>query len=113
MNYTDALATVGILFNGFRVIINPLAFVATLETPTEVNAMIDEMAKILFPQPITDGQKVALKEVLLPGLPDYEWSLEYGDYLSNPNDVQLANAIASKLRDLIQTMMSMSEYYLS
>lgn len=113
MNYTNAIVSPGILFNGFRVIINPLAFVATLETPTEVNSMIDEMVKILFPQPITDGQKVALKEVLLPGLPDYEWSLEYGDYLSNPNDVQLANAVASKLRSLIQTMMSMSEYYLS
>lgn len=113
MNFTNTLANNGALYNGFRVVINPLAFVATLETPTEVNAMIDEMVKILFPQPITDGQKVALKEVLLPGLPDYEWSLEYGDYLSNPNDVQLANAVSIKLKSLIQTMMSMPEYYLS
>ncbi len=113
MNMTNAVSTVGILLNGFRVIIDPLAFVATLETPTEPNALIEEFAKILFPQPITAGQKVALKEVLLPGLPDYEWSLEYGQYLSNPNDVQLANAVATKLRSLIKTMMSMSEYYLS
>jgi len=111
--YSDRIATNGYNFNDFRVIINPLAFVASIELPYDPNSVIEEFAKILFPQPITNGQKTVLKEILLPGLPDYEWSVEYGEYLSNPNDTQLANAITAKLRSLIQTMMSMAEYLLS
>lgn len=113
MEATDALATTGFVVNGFRVQIDPLAFAATLENPFDPNALIEEFRRILFPQPITDGQKAALKEVLIPGLPDYEWTVEYSDYLANPDNAGLTEAVASKLRQLLQAMLSMPEFYLS
>ncbi len=75
--------------------------------------MIDELVSILFPQPITQSQHDYLKSILLPGLPDYEWNIEYSDYVNNPNDVNLANAVKSKLTNLLSAMMSMPEFYLS
>lgn len=113
MALTDSLATTGFLVNGFRVQIDPLAFVATFDNPFDPNAVIEEARSILFPQPITDGQKAALKEILIPGLPDYEWTVEYSDYLANPDNANLAEAVASKLRQLLQAMLSMPEFYLS
>ncbi|MCB9040676.1 MAG: DUF1800 domain-containing protein [Lewinellaceae bacterium] len=113
MLVTDTIAVNGFAAGDFRIRIEPLAFVETIDNPNDPNALIDEFVRILFPQPITDDQKAALKEVLIPGLPDFEWTVEYNLYLANPDDQELAEAVATKLRQLIQAMLSMPEFYLS
>lgn len=113
MLITDTITTSGFPAGDFRVRIAPLAFVETIENPNDPNALIEEFVRILFPQPITDDQKAALKEVLIPGLPDFEWTVEYNLYLANPDDEELAEAVATKLRQLLQAMLSMPEFYLS
>ena len=105
MQLTDALA-------GFQ--IDVLTFAAKIENGTDPNTLIDEFAKILFPQPITDNQKTALKENLIPGLPDFEWTVEYGNYLAEPTIVNnLITGVERRLRALVKAMLAMSEYYLS
>lgn len=111
--FTDKLTTNGYTYGGYKLGLNPLEFIATLDDPTDPNSVVEEFAKILFPQPITDDQKLILKEILIPGLPDYEWGVEYNDYLDYPDDENLANAVASKLKNLLQAMFAMSEFYLS
>ena len=113
MLVTDTIAVNGFPAGDFRIRIDPLSFVETIDNPNDPNALIDEFVRILFPQPITDDQKAALKEVLIPGLPDFEWTVEYNLYLANPDDQELAEAVATKLRQLIQAMLSMPEFYLS
>ncbi len=113
MQFTDKLTTTGYTFSGFRLVLNPLDFIATIDNPTDPNSVVEEFAKILFPQPITDDQKLILKEILIPGLPDYEWGVEYNDYLDYPDDENLANAVSSKLKNLLQAMYAMPEFYLS
>ncbi|MDX1942843.1 MAG: DUF1800 domain-containing protein [Saprospiraceae bacterium] len=90
-----------------------LKFIKQLDDPYDPNKVIEGFAQILFPRPITAKQITALKEIILPGLPDYEWGVEYTDYEANPNDMQLANAIDTKLRELLSQMMKMAEFYLS
>lgn len=90
-----------------------LKFTASIDNPMDPNSLIDEFSKILFPQPITQEQKDYLKEILLPGLPDYEWAIEYGDHLAEPDNQALRIAVESKLRNLINAMLSLSEFYLS
>ncbi len=99
--------------NTFKATIDVLKFAASIDDPTEPNNLIDEFVKILFPQPITQSQHDYLKSILLPGLPDSEWTVEYGDYLNAPNNTALKNAIISKLRKLLGAMMTMPEFYLS
>lgn len=113
MLVTDTITVNGFTAGDFRIRIEPLVFVETIENPNDPNALIEEFVRILFPQPITDSQKAALKEVLIPGLPDFEWTVEYNLYLANPDDEELAEAVATKLRQLLQAMMSMPEFYLS
>lgn len=111
--YTSRMLTTGISALGFAARINVLNFVATLDTPEIADELINELVKFLFPQPITQFQHDFLKGILLPGLPDYEWNIEYSDYVNNPNDQNLATAVRTKLTNLLSAMMSMPEFYLS
>lgn len=111
--FTNRMATTGIALGDRQINLDVLTFVTTIDTPEDPNLLIEAFVKILFPRPITDSQKANLKEILIPGLPDFEWTVEYGQYAENPEDSDLADAIEAKLRTLVATMMSMPEYYLS
>ncbi|MFN7119309.1 MAG: DUF1800 family protein [Saprospiraceae bacterium] len=114
MTYTNTLTGNGYgIGGGFRLKINVLDFIKTLDDPYDPNKVVTGFAKILFPQPLSEPQVLALKEVLIPGLPDYEWGIEYTDYEANPNNTQLARAVEAKLRELLSAMLSMPEFYLS
>ena len=54
--------------------------------------------------------KFSLKDILIPGLPDFVWTVEYSEFIANPSDTALKNSIENKLRSLIGTMVQMSEF---
>lgn len=110
---TNQLINQGITANGFTVRANPLALIEQFDDPFDPNNLIQELVSLLFPQPITQNQIDFLKEILIPGLPDFEWTVEYGDYVNNPNDEDLAMGVENKLRNLLTAMLTMPEYYLS
>jgi len=114
MIITDAVSTIGINVPGAGVIkIDPLALAATMDDPSDPNKLIDDLCIVLYPQPITENQKTYLKGVLLPGLPDYEWTIEYVAYLNDPTNPNLAGPVEYQLRLLLKAMMNMPEFYLS
>ncbi|MDV7395210.1 hypothetical protein RZS08_27735, partial [Arthrospira platensis SPKY1] len=83
-----------------------------LDDPLDPNSVVSEFAALLFPQPISPERHAVLKDILIPGLPDFEWTVEYGDYLADPTNSDLANAVESKLRALLKAMLSMPDFYL-
>lgn len=85
-------------------------FIETLDNPLEVNAMIDEICQLTFPRPMTEPQKTFFKEALIPGLPDFEWNVEYADYLSDPSDEVKREALENKLHDMFMIMMQIPEF---
>ncbi|MBK7408350.1 MAG: DUF1800 domain-containing protein [Saprospirales bacterium] len=114
MVITDALSTVGYpIGGGVTLKIDVLAVVTTFNDPTDPNHLIEEFSKILFPQPITENQQTYLKEILIPGLPDFEWTVEYSDYLADPTNPVYSGPVELKLRLLLRAMMNMPEFYLS
>ncbi|MBK8878548.1 MAG: DUF1800 family protein [Haliscomenobacter sp.] len=113
MTYTNRMAIEGTVIGGFRLRIDPLSAITHLQNRLDPNALIQELSNLLLPQPLTEAQLADLKEVLLPGLPDYEWTIEYQQYLNKPSDTNLKNAVESKLRNLFQAILSMAEFYLS
>ncbi|WP_170110170.1 DUF1800 domain-containing protein [Flavilitoribacter nigricans] len=109
----NIIAAGPMMINGFAFAYDPLAFIATMSNPTDPNVVIDEFSRLLHPQPLTDQQKVALKDILIPGLPDFEWTLEYGEYVADPENPELANAVSLKLRQLTRALISLAEFHLS
>ncbi len=113
MKFSDRFALEGHRYNNFLIRLDPLGLIKKLENPEEADSLIAELAQLLLPQPLTEAQVKDLKEVLIPGLPDYEWTIEYNLHLNRPNDTALKNAVESKLRSLFKAMFSMAEFYLS
>ena len=74
------------------------------------NTLITELANRMFNYDISQGQIDNLKEILIPGLPDFEWTVEYSNFLANPTDDALRISVDNKLRNLISTMVQMSEF---
>jgi len=110
--FTDTLVTTGRRASGFTIIIDPIAFADHVSDPSDPNILIDEFSQILFPIPITANQKAFLKETLIPGLPDYEWTVEWTDYKANPTDQMKLTAVKTKVQALVKFMMDMAEYQL-
>ncbi len=90
-----------------------IEFLETLENPTDVNDLIDEVCQLIFPRPMTQVQKDYFKDFLIPGLPDFEWTVEYNDFLNDPDDEDKRNAIFNKLNDFFFAMISVPEFQLS
>jgi uncharacterized protein (DUF1800 family) len=110
--FTDKMGTTGNRTNSTTIVIDPIAFAQAVTNPYDANVLIDEFALYLFPLPLTANQKAFLKETLIPGLPDYEWTIEWNDYVANPSDAAKKDAVKTKLQALLLLMMSMAEYQL-
>jgi uncharacterized protein (DUF1800 family) len=89
-----------------------LSWIKQIPSATDPNDLISGITSYLLPRPLTEGQLANLKEVLIPGLPDFEWTVEYGDHLASPNDNDLAASVESKLRDLFLAIFSLAEFQL-
>jgi Protein of unknown function (DUF1800) len=87
-----------------------LSIVNNISNASDPNILITELVEMMFNYPITANQLDSLKEVLIPGLPDFEWTVEYSAYLSNPANVALAVSVENKLRNLFSVMVRMSEF---
>ncbi len=90
-----------------------VAILDQLDDPTDPNEVVRSLACLFLPLELNDTQLAQFKDVLLPGLPDFEWSLEFGEYLLNPNDFAVRKAIESKLLALMESMLQTPEFHLS
>ena len=107
------MAVTGIKVSGKAAPLPVIEWVAKFDDPYDPNALIEEFAFQLFPRGVSQTKLDYLKGVLLPGLPDYEWTVEYGDFVADPSNEALAKAVENKLRTLLSTMLQMPEYQLS
>ena len=82
-------------------------------TASDCNLLIAELVKLLLPIPLTANQLAFLNDTLLPGLPDFEWTVEWQEFLAAPTNQAKRNAVDSKLRALIRQIMGLAEYHLS
>ena len=107
---TDAFAQPNFNSGGIRYDIAGIELVEELENPLDIYVVIKEFAKLLFVKPLDKNQVQAIRDVVLPGLPDYEWPYEYNEYLKNKNDKATRDAIDLKVRIMLLYMMRMPEY---
>ncbi len=83
-----------------------------LPNPAEIDEMLHDLTDQIFAYSLTPSQFVILKDVLLNGLPDYEWNVEYSEYASDPTDPQLFAAIDAKVRVLFSVLLNFPEFML-
>jgi hypothetical protein len=115
LKFSDAIASDGyspFKGNGKRMVADVLKFIATLDYPDDPNAVVEAFTKVLLPWQLSQRDRDMLKQFLLGGLPDYEWSIEYNAYAANIGDSKLANAIATKLKALLKAIVNLAAFQL-
>jgi hypothetical protein len=111
--YTDLIATIGFESVGdTRFIINVLDFISRVDNAVDPNDLIQGIAQIIYPVLLTQDQINAFKEILIPGLPDFEWTVEYQAYLDDPTNDDVRVPVETKVRLLIRAMQARPEYQL-
>lgn len=110
--YINILTKNGYTLNDYLIKINPLPILEYIENPYNPNNLIQQLAKLIYPMPLTEEQFLELREVLLPGLPDFEWTIEYEAFLSNTSNSDLSIALTNKLKQLLNAMLGLEEYHL-
>ena len=99
--------------NEFELWINPIPVAESIPNADDPNILIQELIDIALPIDLNQSQKDFLKEVLIPGLPDFEWTIEWNDYLADPENPEKFVAVGTKLQALFSALLTIAEYQLS
>ena len=112
---TDSFIGSGYTRNGIKIVIDAVALVQALPaaTASDCNLLIADFARLMVPIELTVNQLAFLKSALLPGLPDFEWTVEWQQYLAAPTVVAKKTAVNTKLQAMLRALMGLAEYHLS
>jgi len=94
--------------NFFKV--NALAFVDGLSIPSDAVQVIDDVCDVFFPKAISAAQKLVLKSILTNGLPDFEWTIQYNDYLGNPGNTTFSDPVKIRVQLVLNRVFKMPEF---
>jgi len=112
---TDLFISTGYTRNGVKIVIDVLALAQSFPavTASDCNLLIDEFVRLMVPIALTTSQLAFLKTALLPGLPDFEWTVEWQQYLAAPTNTTKKAAVTTKLQAMLRALMGLAEYHLS
>lgn len=113
MVIAPALIFGGLDIQGETIFIDTLDFVNNLPEPSDVNILITDATDFLYARPATTEQKVYLKQFLLQGLPDFEWNVEYTNYLDDPENEDLVNSVRNKTNLFLYGCLTLPEAFLA
>lgn len=100
----------GIPGNGNNWELNTLGFLDNLSLPSDAPAVIDDIADIFTPKGMSATQKLILKAILTNGLPDFEWTLQYNEYLANPGNNTYSDPVKQRVNLVLQQVFHMPEF---
>ncbi len=96
--FTDILTAFMISTTNDELKIDLLAFAKQFSNPGDPVALVEDITKLLLPQPLSATKKFLLKSLLLSGLPsDFYWTAAWTAHINNPNDAMAAEVVRSRL----------------
>lgn len=100
----------GVPGNGNNWKFNTLTFLDNLSLPADAPTVIDDIVDVFTPKGLSSTQKLLLKAVLTNGLPDFEWTLQYNEYLANPGDPTYSDPVVQRVELVLQQLFHMPEF---
>ena len=113
--FTDTMIVTGYSFGGKRIQVDGLALVQQLNTPSDPNALINQLTSYLYRIDLSDASKTQLKrDILLSGqTSDHYWTDAWNLYISNPGNTANTTTVRNKIRDLLKYLLNLAEYQLA
>lgn len=94
--------------NAFQ--INHLGFLDALTTPNDPVQVIDDLELIFCPKGLSVLEKAMLKTILTNGLPDFEWTIQYDDYIAHPGDQTYSDPVKMRLALTLDQLFKLPEF---
>ncbi len=113
--FSDNMIDKGYTKSGKKIVIDPLAFAATLSNPGDPNLLISDSLNLLYKIDVSQVAKDYLKmQILLSGqTSDSYWTTAWDNYTNDPTNAGNKNIVLTRLKALYKYIMDLSEYQLS
>jgi hypothetical protein len=82
-----------------------------LSAPASAPQVIDDLCLVLFPKDLPAADKLAIKSILTNGLPDFEWTLQYNEYLADPTNPVFYNPVELRMQAVLNVMFKMPQFH--
>ena len=100
----------GINKNDDYFVVEGLDFLKNLPDPANAVRVIQNMVDLFLPKGTTPSQLSVLKDVLTDGLPDFEWEIQYYEYVNNPNDPVYYEPVVKRVKETLVTLFLLPEF---
>ena len=97
--------------NGNVFKINVVDLLNGLSAPASAPQVIDDLCLVFFPKEIPQADKLAIKNILTNGLPDFEWTLQYNEYLADPTNPVFFNPVELRMQAVLNVMFTMPQFH--
>ncbi|HEY0108610.1 MAG TPA: DUF1800 family protein, partial [Fibrella sp.] len=111
--YTDLLTGGNVRYGVDKLTLDTLALAKLTSDPSDPVKLIDEWSALFFAVDLTQTQRdFLIDNVLISGLPRYEWAIEWSAYANDPTNKNKQMAVTMKLNTTLQYMFRLAEYQL-
>jgi len=86
--------------------------IATVTNAADPNNVVQQLEILFACKPYGPSQFAGLKSILTNGLPDFEWTIQYNDYLANPGDPVFSEPVENRVRQVLSYIFKSSEYHI-
>ncbi len=100
----------GINVNGNTWGVNHIGFLDGLSNPSSALDVIDDMVTVFCPKGLDALKKLTLKAVLTNGLPDFEWTIQYNEYLADPTNPTVVDPVKLRIALTLSQLFKMPEF---
>ena len=107
----NLLTSNGLNVNGNTFKIKVLDLLNGLSVPSSAPQVIDDLCLVFFPKDIPAADKLAIKGILTNGLPDFEWTLQYNEYLADPTNPVFYNPVELRMQAVLNIMFKMPQFH--
>jgi uncharacterized protein (DUF1800 family) len=90
--------------------LNVLDYVKGLSNPVSAQQIVEDTALVFCPKGLSDSVKSALKLILTGGQDDFEWTLQYNQYLADSSNDMKKTAIVGRIRQFLDYLFKLPEF---
>lgn len=111
--FTDVMTASFIATDHDQISFDVVAFAAQFSDPGNPVTLVDDISKLLFPEPLSATKKFLLKSILLSGLPtDNYWTAAWTAYITDPANQTTYQVVHTRLQALLLYIMRLPEFQL-
>lgn len=101
----------GIPVNGDNWKVNAIGFLDNLSVPADPIQVIDDIVDVFCPKGVSAIQKLILKSILTNGQPDFEWTIQYNEYLADPGNPTFSDPVKLRVELVLARVFQTPEFH--